>query len=275
MKQHIQDIPSPVDGYETVFVPAMLDPLARVTMREIDAGRGERLLDLACGTGVVARRVAPLLGEEGEIVAVDISPEMLAKARALSTPAGASIEWREGDATNLDLPDDGFDTVICQQGLQYLDDPAAGVSECRRVLKDHGRALFSTWRGLSHASLFQELVETEARYLNKLGVTYEELAEPFLMDSADDLHRLAEEAGFRQVAVTELTIEARFPSAARFVEDVEVAYASLMPQFVEDAGAFRDFVEKVEADMHEAVERYRDGDGLRFPMKAHLATARC
>lgn len=273
MDQQTQAILSPVNAYEAVFVPAMLDPLARITIKQIEVRRGERLLDLACGTGIVARHVAPLLGEDGTIVAVDVSPEMLAKARSLPTPAGARIEWREGDATNLDLPDGTFDIVICQQGLQYLSDPAAGVAECRRTLTDRGRVAFSTWRSLEHAPLFKDMCEVEARHLEKLGVTYEELAAPFLMDSADELRKLFETAGFRQVAVTEVPMEARFPSAANFVKDVEGAYASVMPQFAEDPSAFEDFVEKVERDMRATVERYRDGDGVRFPMKAHLTTA--
>lgn len=270
-----RDIPSPVDAYEAVFVPSIFDALVRKTVDHIHLQKGGRLMDLACGTGVVARHMAPLLGEEGTIVAVDINPQMLSKARSLAAPAGARVEWREGDATDLDAPDGTFDTVICQQGLQYLSDPAAGVRECRRILADRGQAVFSTWRGLSHVSLFKELVEVEARHLDKLGATYEELAEPFLMDDAEELCNLLETAGFRQVAVTEASIEARFPSAANFAAHVEVAYASVMPHFVENPRAFEAFVENVERDMHEAVERYRDGDGVRFPMKTHITTGRC
>lgn len=275
MQEHIQDIPSPVDAYETIFVTAMFDELARTTVNAGNPREGERLLDLACGTGIVARRAAPLLGENGAVVAVDVSPEMLAKARSLRHPSGARIEWREGDAMNLDLPEDAFDIATCQQGLQYLSDPAKGVAECKRVLTDRGRAIFSTWRSLEHSPLFEELVAVEARHLEELGVTYKEIAEPFLMDDTSTLHRLFEAAGFGEIAITEATVEARFPSATNFVEDVEVAYASLMPQFAEDPRAFRNFVEKVERDMSDVVEHYRDGDGVRFPMRTHITTARC
>ncbi|HZD27010.1 MAG TPA: methyltransferase domain-containing protein [Alphaproteobacteria bacterium] len=273
MDQYAHDIPSPVDAYETVFVPAMLDPLARAAMDHIDARQGARALDLACGTGIVARRLAPVLGADGAIVAVDISAEMLAKARALPAPDGAPIEWREDDATALDLPEGTFDIVVCQQSLQYMSDRPAVAAECRRMLADGGRAILSVWRALEHSPLFRELVEVEARHLGKLGVTYEELAAPFLMDSAEELHDLLAAAGFRQIAVNELAIEARFPSAASFVRDVEIAYASVMPQFVQDPGAFEDFVRKVEHDMRAPVKRWRDGDGVRFPMKTHIATA--
>jgi ubiquinone/menaquinone biosynthesis C-methylase UbiE len=74
---------------------------------------GECALDVACGTGSVARRVAPLVGAEGKVVALDINSEMLAVGRALPAPAGATIEWREGNAIALTLPDGAFDLVLC------------------------------------------------------------------------------------------------------------------------------------------------------------------
>lgn len=274
MIHYRQDVPSPVEAYESVFVPAMLEPLTRATMNDLDLQSGERLLDLACGTGVVARRVAPLLGGQGTIVAVDANAQMLAKARSLPTPPGAPIEWLNGDAQALDLPDASFDVVICQQGLQYFSNPKAAVRECRRTLTDGGRVFLSTWRSLEHAPLFEALVETETRHLRTLGVSYEELAAPFSMDSADESRALLETAGFAQITIREIPVEVRFPSAARFVEDVEIAYASLMPQFVEDPEAFEDFVNKVEHDMRPIVERHRDGDGVRFAMKAQGVTGR-
>lgn len=273
MKSDSHAVASPVDAYEAVFVPAMLDPLMQATMGHIGARGGERMLDLACGTGIVSRRVAPLLGREGRVLAVDISPEMLAKARSLPAPEGAPVEWRQGDATALDLPEGGFDLVVCQQSLQYMSDRASAIREARRMLVDGGRAVFSVWRALEHCSLFDVLVESELRHLEKLGVTYEDVAAPFLMDSAEELRDLVAAAGMRQLAVTETTIEARFPSAAGFVEDVEVAYASIMPQFTDNADALEEFVGNVEHDMRVTIERYRVGEGVRFPMKTHIATA--
>jgi ubiquinone/menaquinone biosynthesis C-methylase UbiE len=273
MQQNSQDIPSLVDAYEAIFVPAMLDPMARLTVDHFPIHKGENLMDLACGTGIAARHAAPLIGENGKIVAVDSSPEMLAKARTLTVADGAPIEWRQGDAMNLDVPDGTLDIILCQQGLQYLSDPAACVAECRRTLNKQGRVAFSTWRSLEHAPLFKKLVAVEARHLKGLGVTYEELAAPFLMDNADELHVLLEVAGFEDVSVIELPLDARFPSAAHFVRDVEIAYASVMPQFIENPSAFWDFVEEVERDMRDAVEHHRDGTGVRFTMKAHLTTA--
>lgn len=274
MEQQATRYRSPAEAYEAIFVPTMFGPLTRLTLGHADVRRGARVLDLACGTGIVARNVAPLAGATGELVAVDLRPGMLATASSRPRPDGAPIEWRQGDATALDLPDAMFDLVICQQGLQFFPDRLAALAEMRRVLVDGGQVVLAVWRGLDHLPLFRELTEAEARHLEKLGLTYEELAAPFLMDSADELRDLLQGPGFRDVAISEVLLDVRFPSAATFVEDVEIAYATVMPQFIENPGAFRDYVEAVERDLRPIIERYRDGKGVRFSLKSHIATAR-
>jgi len=99
------------------------------------------VLDVACGTGIVARQAAPLVGADGQVVALDMNPAMLAVARALPAPSGATIHWREGDAMDLPFEDGAFDVVLCQHGLQFVPDRARAVREMRRVLAPGGRAL--------------------------------------------------------------------------------------------------------------------------------------
>ena len=123
------DIESPAEVYERYLGRAIADPFTRVLLDCAGPQPGERVLDLAAGTGSVARHVAPIVGTEGRVVAVDINAAMLAVGRALPAPAGPPVEWREGDAVDLDLPDQSFDLVLCQQGLQFFPDRAAAVRE--------------------------------------------------------------------------------------------------------------------------------------------------
>src|SRR3546814_8746500 len=97
------------------------DPFTRVLLDCAGPQPGEKVLDLAAGTGSVARYVAPIVRAKGCVVAIDTNAAMLAVGRALPAPAGPPIEWREGDAMNLDLPNQAFDLVLCQQGLPFLD----------------------------------------------------------------------------------------------------------------------------------------------------------
>jgi SAM-dependent methyltransferase len=262
----------PPDVYEAIFVPAMFEPLAKITLQCAKLAAGERVLDLACGTGIVARRAAPLLGENGSVTAVDLRPGMIAKGRSLGS-SGAPIRWLEGNATKLLLDDEAFDVVLCQQGLQFFEDKPAAVSEMRRVLDHRGRIVLAIWRGLDHLTLFKDLTAAEARHLETLGVTYEDVAAPFLFDKPDDIQRLLRDAGFKDIRLAEATVTAVFPSAERFVRDVEMAYASVMPLFVRSPAAFDAFVTAVDRDVRPAIERYRDGDGVRFTLATRIVTA--
>src|SRR5438552_1035927 len=140
-----QKNPSPAEIFESYFVPAIFAPWARVLLEYAAPRPGDRVLDLACATGIVARQVAPVVGPSGRVVALDINPGMLAVGASLPAPEGAAIEWRQGDAVALDLPTGAFDLVLCQQGLQFFSDRAAAVREMKRVLADGGRVVLSLW----------------------------------------------------------------------------------------------------------------------------------
>lgn len=106
--------------YERYLVPALFRPLAP---RLIDAAAlqpGERVLDVACGSGIVARLVAQQTEAGSKVVGLDLNAGMLAVARSLSQAAGLSVEWQEGNAQTLPFSDATFDVVLCQQGLQFL-----------------------------------------------------------------------------------------------------------------------------------------------------------
>lgn len=133
---------NPADVYETYFVPGMFRPLSRALLPLAAAKSGDRLLDLACGTGIIARQVAPVVGAEGRVVALDLRQAMLDVASKLTVPYGAAIEWVQGDATKLDFAKGSFDIVACQQGLQFFPDRAAALAEVKRVLRPGGRLVF-------------------------------------------------------------------------------------------------------------------------------------
>src|SRR4030095_12890191 len=112
---------------------------------------GARLLDVACGAGVVARLVATRVGQEGRVVGVDLNTGMLATARMLpQSPTGVSVEWLEGNVTALPFPEAAFDAVLCQQGLQFFPDKPAALRDMRRVLVPTGHLVLSVWRGIAH-----------------------------------------------------------------------------------------------------------------------------
>src|SRR5262245_28909838 len=99
--------------YERWLVNPLFRPWAELTLDEVHLSRGDRVLDIACGTGIVARVARERLGDTGQVVGIDISPDMLAVARA----AAPGVDWREGNAAALPLRQrELFDVIVCQQG---------------------------------------------------------------------------------------------------------------------------------------------------------------
>jgi ubiquinone/menaquinone biosynthesis C-methylase UbiE len=121
---------------------------------EVQLSSGDRVLDIACGTGIVARVARERFGDAGSIVGIDVSPDRLAVARAVAP----SIDWREGNASALPLHDgEQFDVVVCQQGLQFVADKPAAAAQMRRALAEGGRLAVATWRCDDEMPFFREI----------------------------------------------------------------------------------------------------------------------
>jgi ubiquinone/menaquinone biosynthesis C-methylase UbiE len=112
---------SAAELYERHLLPAITSPWAMELVRRARPAAGERLLDVACGTGIVARSAAAWMGA-GHIVGLDLNAGMLAVARSMSLGPDPPIGWREGSALDLPFPDSSFDLVMCQLGLQFFID---------------------------------------------------------------------------------------------------------------------------------------------------------
>jgi SAM-dependent methyltransferase len=108
-------------------------------------GRGDAVLDVACGTGFVARAAADVVGADGRVVGADVNGGMLAVAREVPHTSPCPVEWVEAPALGLPWDDDAFDVVTCQQGLQFMPDPAACLAEMARVTRVGGRIGVTVW----------------------------------------------------------------------------------------------------------------------------------
>src|SRR5215207_7678703 len=116
---------SAAENYERYFVPAIAAPLAAELIEVAALDAGERVLDVACGTGIVTRLAAERVAPSGSVAGLDVNPAMLAVARTVAAP-GAAIEWHQSDAQATRFPDDAYDAAVCQMGLQFFPDkPAA------------------------------------------------------------------------------------------------------------------------------------------------------
>jgi ubiquinone/menaquinone biosynthesis C-methylase UbiE len=260
---------NPAEAYQTHFVPAIFGPWADELIRRVAPEPGERVLDVACGTGAVTRQVAPLVGVEGTLIGYDISPAMLGVARSQPAPAGAAIVWREGRAEELPFAGGSFDAVFCQQGLQFSPDRLAVVREIHRVLAPDGRAGISVWRGVEYQPTFKLF---DAAVEGHLGIQPDDT--PFSFGDPDELRSLLADAGFRRVSIETVTRGVHFPSANGFVRMSILAAAAVVPDEIKLEGEAREeLLDTISRELEEPLRAYRDGAGLTFPMTANVAVA--
>lgn len=266
----VDAVQSPAEVYEDFLVRWQFRPWTAVLLAEAAILPGERILDLATGTGIVAREAAPFIGNRGRVVALDINPAMLAVGRSLPEPDGASIEWLEGDAAALPLPDAAFDVVLCQQGLQYFADRSASAAEVRRVLASGGRALLVVWQALAHNPV-QEALNAAGRC--RVGVA--PLATAFGLGDPAEVRTLFEAAGFVDITVTGRELVVVFPSRAEFVRRMVESVAHVVPELAGlDSGQRAELASAIDADARMTLQSHAWGGGLACPMAAHLIQVR-
>lgn len=147
--------------YDEYFVPALFEPWARDLIRRAQVWKGDRVVDLACGTGIVACRIA---GAGAAVTGVDSSAEQLEQAKVRAREESVPVTWSMRDFAATSLKAASFDLVTCQQGLQFAADRAAVVKEARRLLASGGRALFACWAALERQDGFREVEEIATKH---------------------------------------------------------------------------------------------------------------
>lgn len=247
--------------YEDFFLPALFEQWADVVADAAQIQAGDRVLDVACGTGVVARAAAHRIGATGWVGGLDINEGMLAVA-ARKAPG---IEWRHGQAESLPFESGSLDAVTCQFGLMFFEDRARAVREMRRVLRPGGRVAVAVWDGLDHTPGYAAMV-TLLQQLFGEDVA-EGLRAPFTMGDADALRALFVTAGLPNAQVTTRPGTARFPSIEDWVRtDV---YGWVLADVLSEAQVGRLLVEA-----QQALARFADAEGrVAFAAPAHILWA--
>ena len=261
--------PNPAEAYERFIAQNIFVPWTAELIRAARPMSGERVLDLACGTGIVTRTVAPLVGPQGRVVGLDISPAMLAVARSLAPADGAPIEWYEGSGTEMPFPDGSFDLVLCQQGLQFFPDKQAGLNEVRRVLAPEGRAVVSVWRDLDGQPFMKAVDTVVDTHLGPGG-----FALPFSLSDSTLLEQMARAARFEEVDVQEVRLSFPVQEPNEFAPMMLQGAAAVLPNFAaipeEDRQAT---IERMKEDLAQAIQPFMQGNELVLDMAANVLIA--
>lgn len=145
---------SVANAYDDVLVPILFHPWAVRLLEEHPQWEGQFVLDLATGTGVVARLLADQVGPEGKVVGTDINTEMLFRAKKRCAEVSSAVSFIESPAHPLEISRGAVDVVVCQQGFQFFPDRPAAAREMYRVLREGGRVVVSTWRPMTECEFF-------------------------------------------------------------------------------------------------------------------------
>ncbi len=253
--------------YERYIVPAVFGPWAPVLIKLAETKPRQHILDVACGTGVVARKAAELVGTGGKVIGLDLNPGMLNVARLLPPVSGATIEWREADATSLPFEKQTFDVVFCQLGLQYFTDRARALHEMHRVLVPHGRLAAMVWRDIKYSPGFEEVAKALEKHVSVDAAKI--MHAPFSLGDAEELRRLITNAGFKEVLIKLAIGTVRFPSPEEFVE----SYVAASPIAAHVANVNDEARKALIQAVKTAIQNYVDDFGIAFPIEANLAVA--
>jgi ubiquinone/menaquinone biosynthesis C-methylase UbiE len=226
---------------------------------------GQRVLDVACGTGVVARLAAPQAGPTGHVTGLDINANMLAVARSLPPPPGAPVTWLEGDAGATEFPDASFDVILCQQGLQFFPRQAAALREIHRLLVPGGRVVLSVWKSAGP----YDVAVAAALERHAGGETATKYRASRIVPNADALHHLLADAGFRAVHVRPSAMTIHLPSLESFV----LGHLSGGTAAGAVAALSEDQRAALARQVKLALQPYADGDGVAVPDEINIAMA--
>jgi ubiquinone/menaquinone biosynthesis C-methylase UbiE len=250
--------------YEKHFVPVIAGPLANDLVAEAALQPGERVLDVACGTGIVARIAAEQVGSKGTVSALDISAPMLDVGRSLPPPKGAEVRWYETSAESIPLPDEQFDVVFCHLGLMFISDAPAALREMHRVLVPEGRVL-ATFPIANE--FFTRLETTLARHVPPAAGF---VGKVFSLGDPKRAEGLFRDAGFRDIAVRPHTKQLTLPPPRDFLW--HYVGCTPMSEMVAPPGDPRS--DALERDVVEAWQPWVRNDGMRCEQSVLVATAR-
>lgn len=260
---------NPAETYEHSMVPVLFEPWARRLVQVADPQPGERVLDVACGTGIVARVAASHAGPGTSVTGLDISPGMLGAARNSFGLEGHDVEWIEGRAEALPFPGGSFDVVLCQFALMFFEDRHAALSEMHRVLDDDGRLGISVWQEKEWHPFYETLHDVIRWHLGTSGV-----GDIFAMGDAEQLRSLVSAAGFHTISIRSMSMTARFPDPEGFLAgEIEADTASVPSMQGLSPEGRRALVTQIRDDMRAALAKVTEGDRIVLPFHAHILSA--
>jgi SAM-dependent methyltransferase len=264
MDEQLREAIAGAEAYESLHVPSLFGEWAPRVLESADVVAGHNVLDVACGTGILARTAMDRVGPSGSVVGVDPNPGMLAVANRLDV----RVDWRSGTAEDLPVEDQSFDRVVSQFGMMFFADPERAVEEMVRALVPGGRFAIAVWDSLENTPAYSREVELLDRMAGKDAANA--LRAPFVLGDSASVRDLIEKASGCSVVVATTVGRGRFPSIRSMVEaDLRGWLPVMGVELDEDL-----ILEILAAAEQELAEFVLPDGGTDFDSPAHVFTGR-
>jgi len=252
------------ENYERFFVPAIGKPLAEDLVNLAELRPGEKVLDIACGTGIITRLAFEKVSPGGSVAGLDVNPGMLAVARSI-TP-DTSIDWYEASAEAMPLPDNAFDVVLCQMGLQFVEDKLVALQEMRRVLSPGGRLMLNVPG--PKAEIFAVMANAMEQHINAQAAGF--VNHVFSLHDAKEIQRLMSEAGFDEIDIQASTKTLHLPMPKDFLW--QYVYSTPLSAVVLEADEKSRIA--LEKDVVYKWQKFAENGAMRFEQRMVTASGR-
>ncbi len=250
-------------AYEDLHVNALFRAWADPVLDAASVEPGDQVLDVACGTGIVARTALARVGAAGAVTGLDMGPGMLAVAEAIEP----QITWVEGQAGDLPFGDDEFDAVVSQFGLMFFPDRVAAVREMLRCVRPGRSIAIAVWDDLDRQSAFPVSVDLLDRRAGTAAA--DALRIPFSAGAATELATVFESAGASSFSIDTVAGTARFPNVRSMVEADLRGWLPIMGVHLDE-----DLIQSILAEADEVLGHHvADSGDMVFPVSAHIVTA--
>jgi ubiquinone/menaquinone biosynthesis C-methylase UbiE len=251
------------ENYQKYFVPVIGEPFALDLVNGAGLRPGERVLDVACGTGTIARLAAERVGSNGRVSALDVNAAMLTVARSL--PSATPIKWYETAAESVPLPDHSFDVIFCGLGLQFFADKSAALREMHRLLKPGGRVYISTPIPNAFFDVFDRAI---AHHVSEEASAFVHAV--FSLNDPRELEALLTGAGFSSITTRSHSRSLQLPPAREFMW--QYIYCTPLMAVLPQSGNAQ--TQALEGEVVAGWEPWVSGDGLRYDQANLVSSAR-
>ncbi len=250
-------------AYENLFVPALFRQWTAQIADGAGIGPGQRVLDVACGTGVLTREVAARV-DDGHAAGLDLLPGMLEVARRLSP----DIEWRQGSAAALPWPDQTFDAVVSQFGMMFFPEPEKALEEMLRVLVPGGRVAVAVWDEIETMPAYADEVALLERLAGSAAA--DALRAPFTLGNRDRLLEIARSSGATDIDLKTSEGMAQFPSIRSLIEADLRGWLPVMGIALDES-----MIQQILAEAETTHRAYIDPQGRAvFALSAHILSGK-